>query len=286
MTTWGRDPLTKGIRMDLREKAAQYVRRLRGRVPGARSGNGEVVLETARDLHPGGRDEQQDRVEVFESSDGQGCLVVLADGMGGHKGGALAAQRVIEICQSAWTAVDGAPGDAEQFLKELVDRAHSGVNELRQQAGVDARSTMVVAVVRGVKATWVHSGDSRLYLISRGTIVEHTRDHSLVEALVAGGQISAQEAKVHPDRSQLLTSIGGEDPPKRALSAAALEPGDGLFLGSDGVWEHLGDGEIVEAIASDDLHAAIQGCLERATQRGGEKADNASMALVRRLSTG
>ncbi len=272
--------------MDLREKAAQYGRRLRGWITGARSGNGEVVLETARALHPGGRDEQQDRVEVFESSDGQGCLVVLADGMGGHRGGALAAQRVIDTCQSAWTDLDGAPGDTEQFLDELVDRAHSGVNELREQEGVDARSTMVAAVVRGMTATWVHAGDSRLYRIKNGTIVEYTRDHSLVEALVAGGQISEQEAKVHPDRSQLLTSIGGEDPPKRALSGAALEPGDGLFLGSDGVWEHLGDDEIAEALAADDLHAAIQDCLERATQRGGEKADNASMALVRRLSAG
>jgi serine/threonine protein phosphatase PrpC len=213
-------------------------------------------------------------------------MLVLADGMGGHRGGAWAAQRVIDTCEKAWQESGGAPGDTAEFLDKLVDRAHGAVNELRQEKGVDARSTMVVALVRGAQANWVHSGDSRIYLIKQQQISERTRDHSLVEALLAGGHISAEEARVHPDRSKLLTSIGGDDPPKRAVSGADLAPGDGLCLASDGVWEHLEDSEIVQAIASDDLSAALSQCLEVATSRGADKADNASMALVRRLPAG
>jgi serine/threonine protein phosphatase PrpC len=137
----------------------------------------------------GDRAANQDRCLAVERAD---CaLLLLADGMGGHPRGELAAQVFIDSLARQFNVAELPPAEAGEFLVRGMEQAHHAIVAAgRQQTlPVDPRTTAVACLVQDRQACWVHAGDSRLYLIRHGTVLERTRDHSLVEELIQRGEL-------------------------------------------------------------------------------------------------
>lgn len=256
--------------------------RLAGRVSRS-SGPAGPRLRMAHACHVGGRDEQQDHVGVFSDRAGDNGLAVLADGMGGHHGGALASTVAVETAGALWNERQQRPADLPAFLEDLAQRAHRAVIEQGRQQGVDPRSTLVVLVVQDGHAYWMHLGDSRLYCFRKGELVRSTRDHSLVQAMVRAGEIEPDDAASHPDRNVVLRCIGGDDgeSPKTTHDVMAVRGGDGFVLCSDGFWEVVSTAEMAKLLAAPDLQASLEDWVETAGERQGPGGDNVSAVAIR-----
>jgi len=186
------------------------------------------------------RRENQDRFLVKEFPGA--VLVALADGMGGHAGGEIAAQTAVD-------ALEGFDPESSECLDALMEKIRAADLAVKKVAMEDSSlksmgTTLTAAFVRDLTAHWVHVGDSRLYLLRQGHFIQITDDHTLPGFLLKEGEISREEARVHPLRNALLSCIGcgkleGEG------GTLDLEAGDLLLLSSDG----LHDGVPEEAIA-------------------------------------
>lgn len=183
-------------------------------------------------------------------------FVVLADGAGGHRGGAIAAQQVVSDLQAALTARCAAAATAMPVglppadLTALVQQAHRRLQAMQQDSRGAGRMHTTVVVLwlhtgRAI-ALWSHVGDSRLYRLRYGLIDHVSSDDSLVQRMVQAGLLSSEQAQVHPARHQLLSALGGEDEiePHTLPAWADMEDGDAFLLCSDGWWEPLGDERI------------------------------------------
>jgi serine/threonine protein phosphatase PrpC len=229
--------------------------------------------------HPGGRTEQQDRWEVLTWPDCTGLLTVIADGMGGHMEGALGAEAVIEA--------------ARRFVRDrrrlFVEQPEEALTQLCQQcqsnltaASALAHSTVVALWLHKDQAYWMHIGDSRLYHLREGKRLLRTRDHSVAQMLMELGEISEDEIASHPDQNRLYRSLGGDESPKPELGRGHVRRGDLFVICSDGFWEHVNETEAWEAsLPAGDLAAAAADLVTLATARGGARADNATLVLVR-----
>ncbi len=226
----------------------------------------------------GGSHEQQDRVAVSTSPDANGLLAILADGMGGHAGGALGAQVVIDVAKDF---VQNPPPalytDPAAELGRLCRRMHEVINSQSETA----RSTVVMVWVDHDKACWLNIGDSRLYHFRNGQRLMRTRDHSAVQLLMDLGEINESEMATHPAQNRLYRSLGGDDAPKPDLGRFTVRAGDLLALCSDGIWEHVSESEIWTTALTHGPGVAAQLLAEQAAQRGGMGADNATLVLLR-----
>ena len=228
----------------------------------------------------GAREEQQDSLLVLRGPSPDRFLCVLSDGVGGHSGGRLASQTVMDTARDLW--VSGTADDGPAYLKRLVDEAHRRINVVAGDTGTRARATLVALYIQGRRADWVHVGDSRLYWFSNAELKRRTRDHSVVQVLADRGKISESEMGSHPDQGRLLQSLGGDDLGEPACDFATIENGDSFLLCSDGFWENLAQDEIL-VIASAGIEERQRILTELAAQsvtRAGDKADNLSAILV------
>jgi serine/threonine protein phosphatase PrpC len=173
---------------------------------------------------------------------------VVADGLGGHAAGAVAA----EACVGATLAAARSAALAPEPLRAAFEAAHRAVQEAqrRDPAAAGCRTTSVVLMVAGDRALWGHVGDTRLYHLRAGRVVSQTLDHSVPQALVQTGAIQASEIRRHPDRNRLLRSLGGDEEVAPTLLDApvALQRGDAFLLCSDGLWEHVTESEMEELL--------------------------------------
>ena len=232
--------------------------------------------------HIGGRGEQQDSVGAQLSADGRRCLIALADGMGGHRGGAQASRLVVRAAESVWTQVETeAAGDAKDILRQACGTAHRDIVELGRLHGLDPHTTCVMLLVQDNQATWMHIGDSRCYRIQSGSIVSRTRDHSVVQLLVDMKEVNETQMGNHPDQNKLLRSLGGSADPDAEIESAAVREGDGFVLCSDGLWESVSPEEIARSLNARSLQEEADRLAELAAERGGDEGDNVSIALAR-----
>ncbi len=208
-------------------------------------------VEIATLSKPGGRDYNED---VFgQWSNERFALCLVADGAGGHGGGDVAASTA---CESILSGFAANPALSTAFLRGLLEQANLDVVARQHEGGRLAamRTTAVVAAVdvdQGV-LVWAHSGDSRAYLFRDGCIVARTTDHSLVQQMVNGGMLDDEGARLHPQRNMLLSALGStQDPPEIDVSERMrLQHGDVVLLCSDGVWEVLGDEQLVTTLGA------------------------------------
>ena len=230
----------------------------------------------------GGRKVNQDRMGYSFTRDA--LLLVLADGMGGHLRGEVAAtltlQAMSALFQKHATPYVKNPG---RFLEEAFLQAHEDIHRYRAENGLaeTPRTTVVACLVQHNTATWAHCGDSRLYWLRRGQILARTRDHSHIEHLISRGLAEPSERATHPDRNKLYNCLGATSAPRVDVSvAASLQPGDVLMLCSDGLWAMLPDDEIVHRLSTQTIVRALPEMLATATAIAGEKSDNATALAI------
>ncbi|MCY4531306.1 MAG: protein phosphatase 2C domain-containing protein [Gammaproteobacteria bacterium] len=236
-----------------------------------------MPCETACLADIGAREEQQDRVEVF--ADEMALLIVLADGMGGHEGGAMAAQVVIDVAREQFDAfIDG---KTPLQLTDIVYCAHERIKITGAELGLSPHSTCVLLHLTDTTATWAHVGDSRLYHFDNGRLTERTIDHSMVELMRLQGRLSEEEMKVHPDQNRLFEALGGNNLPEVETGYADNSENDGFLLASDGLWENVSDSELEAVFKAQNLDEALRGLVESAKTKGEPECDNISVAVAR-----
>ena len=236
--------------------------------------------------HIGDRKEQQDRVAVLTHDRYPDVVfAVLADGMGGHTGGAIAAQCVIDAARQTFENYTPAAGAPEAWLKAVIARAHEAIQAKGEGFDRDPRSTVVMVLADESGFHWAHVGDSRLYRVASGEFAERTEDHSLVEVLLAQGQITEAQVATHPERSRLFSSLGGDEVPTVPYGEALHPHGqDYVLLCSDGLWAYFHKKEITDLTSYRTPDEACQRLIRLARKRAkasGGDGDNISVAVIR-----
>lgn len=223
----------------------------------------------------------QDRVAYCYSRDT--LLLLVADGMGGHAHGEVAAQVAVNAIAGLFQqeAKPNLP-DPMFFLSMALETAHQAIHdEAARQALPDSpRTTCVVCVVQHNVAYWAHVGDSRFYLIRDGHVLSQTRDHSLVQTLVDSGSITAEQARQHPARNRIFSCLGGTQTPQIDFSRKTpLRDGDQLVLCTDGVWGPL-ETDLCAHIAHTNVMTSVPRMLDEAELRAGKNSDNLSIIAI------
>jgi len=199
----------------------------------------------------GGRARNEDACGHWQS-DRRLCCVV-ADGAGGHGGGDVASKLVVRhIIEQASLAPLARIDEVEDLLVDT----NAQVRRHQTETGPtrDMRSTVVALFIDLPchEAVWGHAGDSRLYLFREGLMLSHTRDHSVVQAMVDAGMLGPEQMRKHPRRSELHSALGGlaED---LIVSTSArpwrLQPGDAFLLCTDGLWEYVDEAEMCASLS-------------------------------------
>ncbi len=230
----------------------------------------------------GGRKVNQDRMGYLYTRDS--LLMLVADGMGGHARGEVAAQLTIQTMASLYQRLaQPLLPDPARYLEEAVLASHRELHRYRAEHSLPEapRTTLVACVIQQGAAVWAHVGDSRLYMLRGGRIVERTVDHSRVHHLVSAGLIRAEDAKDHPERNRIFNCIGAFVAPTVEVSRpVALRNGDTLLLCTDGLWGTLTDRQLAEAFQGSTVMRAVPELTEMALARAGADADNCTAVAM------
>jgi len=223
------------------------------------------------------RAHNEDSCGTFENSAGYKLLVV-ADGMGGHRGGATASRVAIETIGEIFQK---SKNDPEAMLQEALQAANERVHRMAVETPeLRGMGTTVVSLLLGPDGTgWVaHVGDSRAYRMRRGLMQPLTADHSVVAEMQRRGLISADEAAVHPRRNEILRSVGVQPSVEAEVTRLTLEAGDRLLLCSDGLSGMVDDPEMGLLLETQPPEQAVRSLVDTANMRGGP--DNITVQIV------
>lgn len=251
---------------------------------------GQYKIEAGTGQHLGDRQEQQDRVALFATPHAPGYMMaVVADGMGGFSGGALAAEQVIRTAKQAFELFCPQTDDLGCMLKTIAHDAHTIIKLTAIASEKQPHSTMVILVITPERnAVWAHVGDSRLYRFSGPNFIECTIDHSYVERLVQEGRLSRDEAGHHKLANVLLSALGSRDTePQVTLGrCTGLRTGDAFLLCTDGLWHYFSEAELGAAITMNSPRQASEMLINKARERAaGNSADNCTLAIVKLIET-
>ncbi|MDC8784507.1 PP2C family protein-serine/threonine phosphatase [Roseateles koreensis] len=228
----------------------------------------------------GGREKNEDRMGYCYTR--EAGLFALADGMGGHPEGEVAAQLALQTLAAMFQR-EAAPALAspEQFLQDAIQIAHQQLLRYGAQKGLTdtPRTTVIACIIQGRTAYWAHCGDSRLYMLRAGKLVMRTRDHSYLELQAALGR-SPQPGETF-NRNVLFTCLGSPGRPMiDSFGPLQLEPGDRLMLCSDGLWGTVSDEAITLQLATRSITDAVPELVEHALRNGGPRCDNVTVLAV------
>jgi serine/threonine protein phosphatase PrpC len=225
----------------------------------------------------GGRPKNEDRMGYCYTR--ESALFLLADGMGGHPGGDIAAQIALQTVAAQFqrqaTPLVQCP---TTFLGAALVAAHRAITRHAYETGMEdpPRTTLVAAMVQGGALTWIHCGDSRLYLVRGGRLLARTRDHSYFAHRAAR---PLREDPIH--RNLLFTCLGSPFHPIHDQGGPTpLQQGDKFLLCSDGLWDSLTESQIVECLQTLPVAEAVPQLAEEALRRGGPHGDNVTLIAV------
>ncbi len=231
----------------------------------------------------GGRSNNEDRVAYCYSRDA--LMMVVADGMGGHFYGEIAAQIAVQtLTDSFQQEAHPNVGDPFRFLQKSMTNAHHAILDYsaKHRLNDSPRTTCVACLIQDSLAYWAHAGDSRLFLMRRGKLAAQTRDHSRVRLLIEEGVITEAQAAVHPERNKIYSCLGGNQPPEIEFSRKApLEDGDILLLCTDGLWGVVSGEAMAQKLRGANLLQAVPTLMAESEQKGGPQGDNLSLVAVR-----
>jgi PPM family protein phosphatase len=234
-------------------------------------------FDTARVSLAGDRPSNQDRATILTQ---QACtLLCLADGLGGHPRGEVAAQLAVDVCESLFRQTRKPLSDPQRFMLQCAQQAHHAIITFgqRQHPAIWPRTTLVVAVVQPDGVHWVHVGDSRFYLLRESRVQARTHDHAdtfRVETIDKGSAV----------RAGLTRCLGGrqQPPPLTAGPSTRLRDGDLLLLCSDGLWNPLSDDELLRILLpAADLQQAVNRLADMAQSRAHPHSDNITALALR-----
>jgi PPM family protein phosphatase len=226
----------------------------------------------------GGREKNEDRMGYAYTR--ESGLFVLADGMGGHPEGEVAAQLALQTV-SALYQKEARPvvKDVTEFLSTSLMAAHHQIIRYASEKGMldTPRTTFVAAIVQGTSATWVHCGDSRLYVVRAGELLTRTRDHSYLEQQSGAGVVRMDRI----NRNILFTCLGSPTKPVFDVTGPVpLQQGDKILLCSDGLWGSLSDMDIVRHLSTQSVSEAVPDLVETALRNGGDGSDNVTVIAL------
>lgn len=208
-------------------------------------------------------------------------LIVLADGMGGHRAGNIASEMAVTDLGCSWVNTDFTElSQIRDWMFETIEAENQKIYELGQTDDYKGMGTTIEAVVllKDV-AIFAHVGDSRIGLIRNGSYQLLTSDHSLVNALVKAGQLTEEEAAAHPQKNIITQSVGQAAPLEIDIAVQVLEEGDYLLINSDGLTNMVSNQVILDIVMEEtSLEVKAEALVEQANFEGG--LDNITVALV------
>jgi serine/threonine protein phosphatase PrpC len=228
----------------------------------------------------GGREKNEDRMGYSYTR--EAGLFALADGMGGHPEGEVAAQLALQTL-SALFQREAKPtlADPARFLQDAVMAGHLQLLAYAASKGMSdtPRTTLVACILQGNAAYWAHCGDSRLYLVRGDKLIARTRDHSYSELQEALGRHPNEGERFN--RNVLFTCLGSPGKPMvDTTGPLLLQDGDRLLLCSDGLWGTVADEVITEQLTKLPIADAVPELVERALRNGGPRCDNVTVLAV------
>jgi serine/threonine protein phosphatase PrpC len=220
-------------------------------------------------------------------ADPEAGILIVADGMGGHRAGEVASDLAVKtihgILKRAGPNFAAMDTDARSVLSQAVSEANQVIwlRAAQDPALRGMGTTVAMAVVLGPRVWLAHAGDSRIYLVRGGKLVRLTQDHSLVAQMVRAGEITPEEARRHPLRNVISRCLGTEATVQVEIQLTEWEPGDILALCSDGLTGMLEDDEMAQILnsGSEDLEQICRDLIAAANDHGGK--DNISVILAR-----
>ena len=235
-------------------------------------------------IHKGDRDYQQDQVNLITHKRVAGCLLgIVADGMGGRSGGRKASDQVMMTAQQLFDRYDPATDEAPNLLDQIVKEAHIVIKLTALSSEQEPHSTLAAFLINPAgDCHWVHTGDSRIYLFHGNKLVRRTIDHSYVQSLVDKGEITEDEANVHPQSNILMGCLGTEEaPPVSHHGIPMLNAADTLIACSDGVWHYFSPAEMGSALSLLSPREATEFLIQKARTRARGGGDNLSLVIVK-----
>lgn len=227
----------------------------------------------------GGREKNEDRHGYCYTKNS--CLLLLADGMGGHPDGEVAAQIALQTVTALYQK-EATPSvrDIPSFFNLAILTAHRQILRYAAEKGLldTPRTTFVAALMQDGAISWVHCGDSRLYFVREGELLARTRDHSYLEQ--AGNDV-VKIAALGMNRNVLFTCLGSPTRPVFDVTGpVGLKEGDRILLCSDGLWGSVKDPDIVYELSQKRLNDATPDLVETALRNGGPHSDNVTVIAV------
>ena len=235
-----------------------------------------------QDSRTGDRNGNEDRVGYSYSRDV--LLMTIADGMGGHIDGEVAAElAVTEITRRFQQEARNKLKKPFDFLVSAIQSAHRSIvsHAVEHNLLECPRTTVVSCIVQNGSAYWAHAGDSRLYVLRRGELVAQTQDHSRVQMMIDAGEITPEMAARHPERNKIFSCLGGVVPPQIATGREfPLETGDTILLSTDGFWAQIPGNILGNMLRKQTLVDLLPGLLTEAHRRAKGESDNLSVVAM------
>ncbi len=213
--------------------------------------------------------------------DPEGRFFIVADGMGGHAGGEQASRIAAETIRTNLEARWKSSEKSDELLKAVIKEANEAIliDQVEHPERQDMGTTAVLVIFRQKQVWRAHVGDSRLYRFNSESLEQLTEDHTWVGKAMKVGDITAEQAKVHPWRHVLSQCLGRKDLYQIDIDTIELEDGDRLLLCSDGLTEEVEDDQIQSILeASDTPEKAATNLVEAAKENGG--SDNVTVVII------
>ncbi len=228
------------------------------------------------------RDHNEDSVTIVENGSGKEYLLIVCDGMGGHRGGEIASNIAVSHIEERFHELEtiGSKEEAILFLKEAVSEANVLIYEYTREHPESSGmgTTLVLSLVTPDYLLFGNIGDSSGFVFKNGKLHKITVDHTLVQLLVNSGELTEEEAKDHPRKNVLMRALGANSNVEMDIFDVETDV-EGVFLCSDGVTNMLDDTQISKVLNEEtDIPSKLQKIIYKCNNRGGN--DNISVAFL------
>ena len=226
------------------------------------------------------RTNNQDYANQYKNKAGK-SMVLLADGMGGHRAGNIASEMAVTDLGAAWVATEiSTINEVREWFAEYLEKENQQIHRIGQDEEHKGMGTTLEAVaIIDDQVLFAHVGDSRIGLVRNGEYHQMTSDHSLVNALLKAGQITEEEAAHHPQRNIITQSIGQKDELQPDFGMVTVEAGDFIVINSDGLTNMISGDEIRDIVVSDlSVEEKAKTLVRFANNAGG--LDNITVVLI------